>query len=141
MFSNSNMTDHKFWKAGQIVTLGLFHFIDPSNSYTHTLYNHSQWYYQAWLIGLLFQGEFVNLVNSHVRLRQQDPWRALHGKHAGSQVHPSGSKMSLRPSKHVLACGWHFLDSQLVQTVLIENQELAGNIINYIEYKGSQLYT
>ena len=30
-----------FWKTNQIVTLGLFRFIDPANGYTHTLPIHS----------------------------------------------------------------------------------------------------
>ena len=30
-----------FWKTNQIVTLGLFHFIGPANSYTCTLHIHS----------------------------------------------------------------------------------------------------
>ena len=30
-----------FWKIDQIVTLGLSHFIGPSNGYTHTLHVHS----------------------------------------------------------------------------------------------------
>ena len=30
-----------FWKTDQIVTLGLFHFIDPANGYTYTLHIHS----------------------------------------------------------------------------------------------------
>ena len=30
-----------FWKTDQIVTLGLFHFIGPANSYTCTLHIHS----------------------------------------------------------------------------------------------------
>ena len=36
-----------FWKTDQLVTLGLFHFIGQANSYTHTLYTHSQCHYQA----------------------------------------------------------------------------------------------
>ena len=31
-----------FWRTNQNVTLGLFHFIDPANSYTHALRTHSQ---------------------------------------------------------------------------------------------------
>ena len=30
-----------FWKTDQSVTLGLFHFIDPANGYTHTLHINS----------------------------------------------------------------------------------------------------
>ena len=30
-----------FWKTNQIVTLGVFHFIGPANSYTHMLSIHS----------------------------------------------------------------------------------------------------
>ena len=40
-------------KTDQIVTLGLFYFIGPANSYTHNT-AHSQCHYQAWLTGLLF---------------------------------------------------------------------------------------
>ena len=29
-----------YWKTDQIVTLGLFHFIGPADSYTHTLPMH-----------------------------------------------------------------------------------------------------
>ena len=30
-----------FWETNQVVTLGLFHFIGPANSYTHILPIHS----------------------------------------------------------------------------------------------------
>ena len=30
-----------FWKTDRIVTLGIFHFIDPANGYTCTLHIHS----------------------------------------------------------------------------------------------------
>ena len=36
----------------------------------------------------------------------------LHGRH-GSEIYSSDSETSLRPSRHVWAYGWHFLDSQL----------------------------
>ena len=45
------------------------------------------------------------------------PMEVLHRRH-GSEIHLSDREMSLRTSKHVSAYGWHFLDSQLVQTVL-----------------------
>ena len=38
----------------------------------------------------------------------------------GSEIDPSDSETSLRPSRHVWAYGWHFLDSQLLQKVLME---------------------
>ena len=105
-----------FWKTNQIVTLGLFHCIGPSNGYTHTLHIHSaitrlvNWSAFLWT-------SFADPVNS--LLRQWDPWRALHGRH-GSEIHPSDSKMSLRPSKHGWVYGWYFLDSYLFQAVLAE---------------------
>ena len=34
---NLNLFVTGFWKTDQIVTLGLFHFIGPANSDTHTL--------------------------------------------------------------------------------------------------------
>ena len=91
-----------FWKTNQIVTLGLFHFIGPDNGYTRTLHlytTHTQCCYQVWLTDLLFsRASFADHVNS--RLRQWDPWRALHGRH-GSEIHPSDKEMSLKPPKHV----------------------------------------
>ena len=41
----------EFWKTDQIVTLGLFYFIAPANSYTlaHTLVTHAQHRYHAGL--------------------------------------------------------------------------------------------
>ena len=30
-----------FWNTDQIVTIGLFHFIGPTNGYTRTLHSHS----------------------------------------------------------------------------------------------------
>ena len=41
---------------------------------------------------------FAYHVNS--RLRQYDPWKALHGKHVSGN-YPSDSEMSLRSPKHV----------------------------------------
>ena len=44
----------------------------------------------------------------------------LHGRH-GSEIYPSDRETSLTLfNKYVSANGWHFWDSQLVQTVLIE---------------------
>ena len=89
--------------------------MDPANGYTCTL--HTQCHYQAWLTGLLFQSRFCRpckFVTETV-----DPWRALHGRHE-SEVHPSDREMSLMPSQHVWAYGWHFRDSQIVQTVVTE---------------------
>ena len=96
-----------FWKTDQIVTLGLFQFIGPPNGYTHTLHIHSAITRVGYLV--CFSGaSFADPVNSW--LRQWDPWRVLYGRH-GSEIHPSDSEKSLRPSKHVLSYGWHFLES------------------------------
>ena len=104
-----------FWKTDRIVTLGLFHFIGPANGYTCT-HIHSAITRLGWLV-CFSRASFTNPVNSWIR--QWDPWRVLHGRH-GSEIHPSDSEASFRPSKHVWAYGWHFLDSQLVQIVLME---------------------
>ena len=39
-----------FWKTDQIVTQGLFHYIGPANSYTHTLPIHSAITRLDWLV-------------------------------------------------------------------------------------------
>ena len=96
-----------FWKTGRIVTLGLFHFIGPANSYTHTLPIHSAITRLSWLV-CFSRASFDDHINS--QLRQQDPWWELHGRH-GSEINPSSSDMSLRLSRHVWAYNWHFLDS------------------------------
>ena len=97
----------KLWlKTDQIVTLGLFHFIGSANGYTHTLHIHSAITRLDWLVFFSI-ANFSDHVNSW--LTQWDPWRVLHVKH-GSEIHPSGSEMSLRPSEHVWAYGWHFWD-------------------------------
>ena len=44
----------------------------------------------------------------------------LDGRH-GSEIVPSGSETSLWPSRRVWAHGYHFFDSQLLQTVLTED--------------------
>ena len=103
-----NMTCDWILENQPYFTLGLIHFIGPpTNSYTHTLPIHSVITRLSWLV--CFSGaSFANPVNS--RLRQWDPWRALHGRH-GPEIHPSGSETTLRPSKHAWTYGWHFLDS------------------------------
>ena len=83
-----------FWKTDQNVTLDLLYFIGPANSYTHTLPFIVALPGLAYT-GLLFKGSFANYVNS--QLRKWGPWRALHRKH-GSEIYPSGSETSLRPS-------------------------------------------
>ena len=106
----------EFWNTDQIATLGLFHFIGLTNGYTFTLHIYSAITRLGWLV-CFFRKSFVNPVN--LQLRQWDPWRALHGKH-GSEIDLSGSETSPRPFKFVWAYGWYFLDSYLVQTVLVE---------------------
>ena len=106
----------KFRKDKASLPPGLFYFILLTHGYTRTLHIHSAITRLAWLV--CFSGvSFADPVNS--RLRQWDLWRVLHGRH-GSEIHPSDSEMSLRPSKHVWAYDWHFWDSYLVQTVLTE---------------------
>ena len=104
----------------EIVTLGQFCFIGPAKSYTHTLPIHSVITRFDWQV-CFSRASFTDHANS--RLRQQDPWRALHGWH-GFKIDPGGGETSLRPSKYVWTCDWHFLDSYiaspLVQTVLIK---------------------
>ena len=65
-----------FWKADQIVTLGLFHFIGPANGYTCTLHIHNAITRLGRLV-CFSRASFANPVN--LRLRQWDPWRTLHG--------------------------------------------------------------
>ena len=93
--------------TNQIVILGLFHFIGPANGYTHnTLPIHSTITRLGYIV-YFTRASFANHVNS--QLQQQDPWKALNGMH-WFEIDPSGSETSLRPSKHVWAYGWHFLD-------------------------------
>ena len=80
------------------------------SKWLHSYTIHSRCHYQAWLTGLLSGASFSNPVN--LLLRQWDPWKAPHGRY-GSELHPSDSEMSPRPSKHVWAYGWHFLDSYI----------------------------
>ena len=86
-----------FWKTGQIVTLGLFHFIGPTNSYTHTLPTHSGITRLSWL-ACFSRVSFADPVN--LLLRQWDPWMTLHGRH-GSEIYPSDWETSLTPFKHI----------------------------------------
>ena len=89
-------------------------FIGQANSHTHALPIYRAITRFGWLV-CFSRASFTDHVNS--LLRKQDTRRALHGGH-GSKIHPNGSEMFLRPSKVVWAHGWHFLDSELVQTVL-----------------------
>ena len=103
-----------FWRTDQIVTLGLFHFIGPADDYFCTLHIHSAITRLDWLV-CFSRATFADPVNS--QLRQWDQWKTRYG----SEIHPSDREMSLMPSKHVWAYGWHFWDSWLVQTVLTES--------------------
>ena len=87
--------------------LGLFHFIGPSNSYTHTLLIHSAITRLGWMV-CFSRASFAVHVNAW--LRQQDPRRVLHRRN-WSEIDPSVSETSLRPFRHVWAYGWHLLDS------------------------------
>ena len=80
-----------FWATDQIVTLGLFHFIGPANSYTCTLHIHSAITGIGWLV-CFSRVSFVDPVNSW--LRQWDQWRVLHGRH-GSEILPSDRETSV----------------------------------------------
>ena len=53
----------------------LFHFIGPASGYTCTLHKHSAITRLGWLV-CFSRASFANSVNS--RLRQWEPWRALH---------------------------------------------------------------
>ena len=88
-----------------IVTLRLFHFTGPANGYTHTLPNHS-----AITITRLDCLVCFSRVSFPTMTNSWDPWSSLHGRHR-SEIHPSDSKTSIRPSEGVWAYGWHFLDS------------------------------
>ena len=67
-----------FWKTDRNVTLGLFHFIDPANAYTHTLHIRTAIIRFGWLV-CFSRVTFADPVNS--LLGQWDPWRAPHGRH------------------------------------------------------------
>ena len=86
-----------FWKTDQNVTLGLFHFIGPANSHTHTLHLYLR---TVALPGLADWSAFADHVKS--QLRQRGPWRTLDGRY-GSDIHPCVSETSLRPSRLVWA--------------------------------------
>ena len=94
-------------KTDQIVKLGLFYFIGPANGYTCTPDTHSATTSLGWLV-CFSRASFADPVN--LRLRQWDPWKALHGRH-GWKFYPSDREVSLMPFKHVWAYGWHFWDS------------------------------
>ena len=70
-------------KTDRNVTLGLFHFIDPADSYTHTLPVHCCINRLSWLVCFSRAG-FADHVKS--RLRQWGSWRALHGRY-GSVIY------------------------------------------------------
>ena len=107
-----------FWKTDRIVTLGLFHFIGPTNGYICTLYIHSAITRLGWLV-CFSKANLADPVNSW--LIQWDPWGVLHGRH-GSEIQPSDGETSLTPFKHVhvWAYCWHFWDPWLAQTVPTE---------------------
>ena len=98
---NCNYYAIGFWKTDQIVTLGIFHVIDPTNSYTSILHIHSA-INNTWLTGLLSWSKFCRPCKFMTET-MAPILRVLHGKHiCESGIHPSDSEMSLRPSKHVL---------------------------------------
>ena len=105
-----------FWKTDRNVTLGLFHFIGPANTYTHTLHIRTAIIRLGWLV-CFSRVTFADPVNS--RLGQWDPWRALHGRH-GCEIHLRDGGTSITPFKRVWAYDWPFWDSQLVQMVLTD---------------------
>ena len=63
----------EFWKTNQIVTLGLFRFIGPANSYIHTLHNTVPLPSLVNWSAFLELRSFADPVNS--QLRQWDPWK------------------------------------------------------------------
>ena len=81
------------WKTYQIVTLGLFHFIGPSNGYTCTLHMHNAITRLSGLV-CFSTASFADPVN--LWLRQLDLWGALDGRH-GSKIHLSDGDTSLTP--------------------------------------------
>ena len=82
-----------YWKIGWIVTFGLFHFIDPTVSHTHTLPVHCCINRLTWLV-CFSRACFANLAKSW--LWQWGPWRALDGRY-GSNIHPCVSETLLGP--------------------------------------------
>ena len=88
-----------YWKTDWNVTPGLFHFISPADSHTHTLPVHCCINRLSWLVCFSRAG-FAD----HVKLwlRQWGPWRALDGRY-GSDIHLCVSETSLRSSGLVLA--------------------------------------
>ena len=97
----------KFWKTDQIVTLGLFHFIGLANKCIHTLQIPMQCHYQAWLTGLFFWSKFCRPCKFTTEIK--GPTEGATWKAWVSQ--PNDREMSPRPSKHVWAYDWHFLNS------------------------------
>ena len=80
-----------FWTTNWNVILGLFHFIAPANSHTHTLPVYCCIIRLSWPVCFSRVG-FVNHVKS--QLRQWGPGRALDGRY-GSDLHLCISEMSL----------------------------------------------
>ena len=80
-----------FQKTNQNVTLGLFHFIGPSNGYTHTLP------FTVALPSLADWSAFPENFTDHVKswLKQLGSWTALEERH-GSEINHSFSKMALK---------------------------------------------
>ena len=65
-----------YWKTDRNVTFGLFHFIGPADSHTHTLPVHCCIDRPSWLACFSRAG-FANYVKS--RLEQWGPWKAPDG--------------------------------------------------------------
>ena len=80
-----------FLKDDWIFTVSLFLFIGPANGYTCTLHIHNAISGLGWLV-CFSRASSAGPVNW--RLRQWDPWRALHGTH-GCKIHPRGRETSI----------------------------------------------
>ena len=105
----------EYWKTDQNVTLGLFCFIDPADSHTHTLPVHYSINRPNWLVCFSRAG-----IANHVKswLGQWGLWWVLYGR-CESDI-PPVIEISLRPSRLVRAYDQHFLDSYNFQMVLMK---------------------
>ena len=83
-------------------TIGLFHFIGPTNGYTYTLHIHSAIIRLGWMV-CFTRVSFSDPVNPW--LRQWDPWRALHGRH-GSEIHSRDRETSISYAIQACLCLW-----------------------------------
>ena len=93
-------------------TLGLFHFIGPASSYTHTLLMHNDIARFSWLVASYISSvSFSNHLKSWLRL--WGPQRTLDGRYQ-SEISPSVSETSLRPSRLICTYSWHFFNSLLL---------------------------